>query len=103
LQQELKLRRTGLASELSGWVISEAAGVKKPSPRIFQLAAAAVAASLEGAWVVGDSALADIADADGLGLRSAWLHRGRAWLEDGFAPTTIADSCPHAIRQLIEA
>lgn len=96
-QQERKLRLTGLDEEVDAWVISEDAGVKKPAPEIFRLAAHTARVPLEGAWVVGDSARADIAGAHNLSLRSAWLHRGRPWQEQDFAPTLTVDDCPSAI------
>src|SRR5439155_17375707 len=38
-QQEEKIRKTGLDRYLADWVISEEAGVSKPNPRIFSIAA----------------------------------------------------------------
>ena len=102
-QQERKLSLTGLDRLVAGWVVSEAAGVKKPDGRIFRLAAEAAGASLAGAWMVGDSAHADIAGAHRLGLRSVWLHRGRQWREEGFAPTQVADDCAQAVSSVLAA
>lgn len=96
-QQERKLRLTGLDEEVDAWVISEAAGVKKPAPEIYRLAARYAGMPLDGAWMIGDSARADIAGADNLSLRSVWLHRGRRWQEEGFTPTLTADDCQQAI------
>ena len=62
---------------MADWVISEEAGVSKPNPRIFALAAQRVRMRLRGAWVVGDSPEADIGGAAAIGLPSVWLHRGR--------------------------
>ncbi|GAB3025628.1 hypothetical protein GCM10011376_11760 [Nocardioides flavus (ex Wang et al. 2016)] len=100
-QQQRKLRLTGLDEEVDACVISEAAGVKKPSPEIFHLAASTASETLEGAWVIGDSARADIAGAHGLSLRSVWLRRGRTWDEEDFAPTLEADDCAQAIDLVI--
>jgi len=80
-QQEAKIRMTGLDRYLADWVISEEAGVSKPDPRIFSLAADRARMSLRGAWMIGDSPEADIAGAAGVGVRSVWLHRGRRWTE----------------------
>ncbi len=96
-QQQRKLQLTGLNAEVDACVVSEAAGVKKPSPEIFHLAARSASETLEGAWMIGDSARADIAGAHNLSLRSVWLHRGRPWQEEGFAPTLRADDCAQAI------
>nr|WP_296071221.1 HAD family hydrolase [uncultured Actinoplanes sp.] len=85
--QESRIRRTGLDQYVAGWVISEQAGVSKPNPRIFALAAQRVRMRLGGAWVVGDSPEADIGGAAAMGLPSVWLHRGREWIDNRFAPT----------------
>lgn len=86
-QAEGRIRRTGLDRYVADWVISEQAGVSKPNPRIFALAAQRVRMRLAGAWVVGDSPEADIGGAAALGLPSVWLHRGREWMDTRFAPT----------------
>jgi putative hydrolase of the HAD superfamily len=96
-QQERKLRHTGLDREVAGWVISEEAGVRKPDPEIFRLAAARAGQPLEGAWMIGDTAEADIVGARNAGLRSVWLHRGRPWPLTGFQPAYTADSFPQAV------
>jgi putative hydrolase of the HAD superfamily len=96
-QQERKLRLTGLDREVAGWVISEGAGIRKPDPGIFQFAAARAGQSLNGAWMIGDSAEADIGGARNAGLRGVWLHRGRPWPLAGFRPDHTADSFPHAV------
>ena len=88
-QQENRIRRTGLDRYVADWVISEQAGVSKPNPRIFALAAQRVRMRLGGAWVVGDSPEADIGGAAALGLPSVWLHRGREWLDNRYAPTRV--------------
>jgi len=89
--QEIKLRRTGLDRHVAGWVISEAVGVRKPNPRIFAIAADHARMGLAGSWIVGDSPEADIGGAAAIGLRSVWLHRGRSWYDQRYAPTLIAD------------
>jgi putative hydrolase of the HAD superfamily len=85
--QEIRIRRTGLDRYVAGWVISEQAGVSKPNPRIFAMAAQKVRMRLGGAWVVGDSPEADIGGAAAMGLPSVWLHRGRSWQDQRYAPT----------------
>ena len=90
-QQEAKIRKTGLDQYLADWVISEEAGVSKPNPRIFGIAADRARTSLSGAWLVGDSPEADIGGANALGLPSVWLHRGRQWSEPRYTPTRTAD------------
>jgi putative hydrolase of the HAD superfamily len=93
--QENRIRRTGVDQYVADWVISEQAGVSKPNPRIFALAAQRVRMRLGGAWVVGDSPEADIGGAAAMGLPSVWLHRGREWIDNRFAPT-------HAVGNVIQ-
>lgn len=102
-QQETKLRRTGLDRYLADWVISEEAGVRKPNPRIFAIAAERARMRLSNAWMVGDSPEADIGGAAAAGVRSVWLHRGRQWLERRYAPTRMADGAIAALAEVMAA
>jgi putative hydrolase of the HAD superfamily len=96
-QQERKLQHTGLDREVAGWVVSEGAGLRKPDPAIFRFAAAQAGQSLDGGWMIGDSAQADIEGARGVGLPGVWLHRGRPWPLTSFEPGHVADSFPDAV------
>ncbi|MDG4814308.1 MULTISPECIES: HAD family hydrolase [unclassified Micromonospora] len=102
-QQDAKIRRTGLDRYVADWVISEEAGVSKPNPRIFALAARRVRMPLRGAWVVGDSPEADIGGAAAVGLPSVWLHRGRPWTDTRFAPTFTVDGLIAAVATVLAA
>ncbi|WP_346533112.1 HAD-IA family hydrolase [Micromonospora sp. DPT] len=102
-QQDAKIRRTGLDRYVADWVISEEAGVSKPNPRIFALAAQRARMPLRGAWVVGDSPEADIGGAAAVGLPSVWLHRGRTWPDNRFAPTRTVDSLIAAVATVLAA
>jgi putative hydrolase of the HAD superfamily len=102
-QQERKLRHTGLDREVAGWVISEGAGIRKPDPEMFRLAAARAGQPLEGAWMIGDSAEADIGGARDAGLPGVWLHRGRRWPLTGFQPDHVSDSFPVAVDIVLAA
>ncbi|TDE00660.1 HAD family hydrolase [Jiangella asiatica] len=101
VQQERKLRRTGLDRLVAGWVVSEAAGCAKPDPRIFDLAARVAGRPLDGAWMIGDSAANDIGGAHAAGLDSVWVHHGRTWHDRAFAPSVIVDTCPAAIDHVV--
>jgi putative hydrolase of the HAD superfamily len=101
VQQEAKIRNTGLDRLVQGWVVSEGVGHKKPDPEIFQAAAATVDASLSGAWVIGDSPHADIAGAHALGLRSVWVTDGRPWIQHSYRPTHVAGDVASAINHAI--
>lgn len=102
-QQERKLRHTGLDREVAGWVISEGVGLRKPDPEIFRFAATRAGQPLDGAWMIGDSAEADISGARDAGLPGVWLHRGRPWPLTAFQPRHTADSFPPAVRIVLTA
>jgi len=102
-QQDIKIRRTGLDRYVADWVISEDAGVSKPNPRIFAMAAQRVRMRLQGAWVVGDSPEADIGGAAAMGLPSVWLHRGREWVDNRFAPTRVVGNVIQGISAIMAA
>lgn len=96
-QQEKKIRTLGLDALVDGWIISEEAGVAKPDPAIFALAAERAGQPLDGAWHIGDSAEADVAGALAAGLRCVYLHRGRRWDATWGEPTALADSLAEAV------
>jgi putative hydrolase of the HAD superfamily len=100
--QEEKIRKTGLDRYLADWVISEEAGVSKPNPRVFAIAAQRVRRRLPGGWVIGDGPEDDIGGAAAAGLDSVWLHRGRSWGETRFAPTCTADGLLPAIAAVLD-
>jgi putative hydrolase of the HAD superfamily len=97
-QQTGKIIASGLDRLVDATVVSEGVGSRKPEPGIFHAAAEAVGASLEGAWMIGDRDDADILGAHRLGLRSAWLHLGRTWVQEDYTPTQISDSVAEAIK-----
>ncbi|RLP88184.1 MULTISPECIES: HAD family hydrolase [unclassified Micromonospora] len=99
--EDAKIRQTGLDRYVADWVISEEAGVSKPNPRIFALAAQRVRMPLRGAWVVGDSPEADIGGAAAVGLPSVWLHRGRTWSDTRFAPSRSVDGLIAAVATVL--
>ena len=101
--QEGRIRRTGLDRYIADWVISEQAGVSKPNPRIFALAAQRVRMRLGGAWVVGDRPEADIGGAAAMGLPSVWLHRGREWTDNRFAPTRVVGNVIQGLSAIMAA
>lgn len=96
-QQEAKIRNTGLDGLVRGWAVSQAVGHKKPSPQIFRAAAARAGIPPADAWVIGDSAHADIGGAVTLELRSVWVSNGRSWSQDTYRPTHISADAAAAI------
>jgi HAD superfamily hydrolase (TIGR01509 family) len=81
-EQEHKLRMTGMRDLFDGLVISEAAGVSKPDPAIFELALRMAGASAHEAIMLGDSWTNDVMGAVGAGVAAAWLDRKGAGLPD---------------------
>lgn len=102
-QQEKKIHNLGLDALVGGWVISEEAGVRKPDPAIFTLAAERAGQPLDGAWMVGDSAEADIVGAQAARLPSIYLRRGRRWDDAIPEPTAFADSLSEAVDRVLGA
>ena len=78
-------------------------GHKKPSPQIFQAAAARAGVPLADAWVIGDSPHADIGGAVTLGLRSVWVANGHSWNQHTYRPTHIAAVAACAIHHAVRA
>ncbi|WP_180290466.1 HAD family hydrolase [Streptomyces sp. TLI_171] len=108
LAQLEKIRLTGLAPLVDGWVISEEARCLKPDPLIFEIAARRCGYRSSGdwtaqTWMVGDYGPADIAGAAATGLRSAWLHHGRPWAERAYRPTISAPTLPEAVQLIVAA
>ena len=80
VQQESKLRRTGLLECVDAVAISEEAGAAKPDRELFDIAARRCGMRLtESTWMIGDCPVRDIAGAAALGLRTVWVHQGREW------------------------
>lgn len=91
--QLLKVRKLGLDERTSCIYVSEIEGVRKPAPEIFLRAAACLGVAPEAILFVGDNPEADIAGAAGVGMRTAWVRRGREWPEHlGVAPDLAVDS-----------
>jgi putative hydrolase of the HAD superfamily len=77
--QEQKLDVLGLRRYFQTVVVSEAVGIKKPHPAIFQYALAGVGSAAEHAWFVGDHPENDILGASRAGLRTVWLASVHTW------------------------
>ncbi|MFI9206400.1 HAD family hydrolase [Streptomyces sp. NPDC053048] len=99
--QTAALEHTGLTKYLDGWVISEEAGVRKPAPRIFALAAERCGTDLTAGWFCGDSPEADAIGGQRAGLRTIWIRRGRTWPASMPPPDRIADDITQALQYLL--
>lgn len=74
---EVLCQDLGYAPALSIVIDSRRAGVAKPDPRIYALAAEALALPPEAIMMVGDSFDRDIVPAKAIAMQTAWLRRGR--------------------------
>lgn len=93
VQQTGKLEHTGIADAVDYCCISEAAGVRKPDRRIFELVAEHTGALLDG-WMVGDHPSYDVAGGINAGLRTIKVGH------DHQQPTPVAD---HHVDSVLEA
>ena len=77
--QRLKVRHSGLAELVDAIVVSEEFGAAKPAAAIFRHALQLVGTDPAHTLFVGDRPEADIGGAQGVGMRTAWIHHGRRW------------------------
>jgi HAD superfamily hydrolase (TIGR01509 family) len=94
--QEATAERVGLSPLLDACVVSGTVGIRKPDPRIFEIAAQQCGQPVRGAWMIGDSE-ADILGADRAGMHSVWLARNREWNRHDVFPDVIAAGLIEAI------
>lgn len=100
--QRRKLEVTGVVPLVDAWCVSEEAGVRKPEPAIFELAAKRCGANLFGGWMVGDSPEADVAGGQAAGLQTAWIRRGRVWPVDDPMPDLMVDTVAEAATLVLQ-
>jgi HAD superfamily hydrolase (TIGR01549 family) len=77
--QRRKVDVLGLESLVDACILSEEVGVRKPDPRILEIAAVRCDEPLAGSWMVGDRPDADIAAASAAGIRSVWVAGDQRW------------------------
>ena len=97
--QAAKIDHLELPALVDACCISGALGIRKPEPRIFQIAAERCGETLEGAWMVGDAEV-DVVGAQRAGIASIWLHRGRTWTREDLRPDRVADDLAGALEML---
>ncbi|MFE2838489.1 HAD family hydrolase [Streptomyces mirabilis] len=99
--QRAKVRATGLANLIDGIAASGDIDVRKPDPRLFELAAARCGTRLTpGDWMTGDNPDTDIAGGYNAGLRAIWV-RGLPWPEGLATPHYTAADVTEAIDYLL--
>lgn len=84
LVQNATINATGLRGYFATIVISEESGVRKPDPRIFQLALERLGKNAAESVYVGDNPHADVEGARGAGLHTVWFAGMHPW------PDTLA-------------
>lgn len=85
--QRHKLRTAGLLDRVDAVVVSGELGVDKPAPAPFLAALAALGVGTEGAWMVGDHPVCDIAGGRAVGLSTVFVRS--AWFEDCAADRVV--------------
>ncbi|MGA5284828.1 HAD family hydrolase [Streptomyces griseoincarnatus] len=99
--QRAKLAVTGLAALVDGVAVSGDLEIRKPDPRLFELAASRCGVSLaDGGWMVGDNPAGDIGGGHYAGLRTIWL-RGRPWPDSNPSAHYVVDDVTDAIAILL--
>jgi HAD superfamily hydrolase (TIGR01549 family) len=91
-EQEDKLRHVGMRHHFDELVISEAAGVSKPDPAIFEIALRAVGARPHQAIMLGDSWTNDVVGAVASGIAAAWLDRAGRGAPDASVDVLVLTS-----------
>ena len=90
--QHVACRAAGLDQLAPFIIVSEAAGYKKPDPRIFRDALNRTGlSSPEHVLFVGDNPIADIDGAKRFGMKTAWVRRGRQFPDDLQPPDYVVD------------
>ncbi|MYA60811.1 MAG: HAD family hydrolase [Chloroflexi bacterium] len=90
--QRIACRSAGLDKLAPFVIVSEAAGYKKPDPRIFRDALNRTGlSSPEHILFVGDNPIADIDGAKRFGMKTAWVRRGRQFPDELQSPDYVVD------------
>ncbi|MGY0071727.1 HAD family hydrolase (plasmid) [Streptomyces sp. QTS137] len=99
--QRAKVRATGLADLIDGIAASGDIDVRKPDPRLFELAAARCGTQLTPSdWMCGDNPETDAAGGYNAGLRVIWV-RDRLWPDGLTTPHHTVDDVTQAIEYLL--
>jgi len=102
--QHVKLERSGLRPLVDACCVSEEVGARKPDPMIFKTALSLCGAGAQEVGpvvMVGDAPEVDIGGGKALGFCTIWMHRGRQWALDEYAPDATAGSVAEAVDMIL--
>ncbi|WP_091014975.1 HAD family hydrolase [Paenibacillus amylolyticus] len=91
-----KIDQLGIREDYDHIIVSEEAGVKKPDPRIFQLALDHFGLSPEQCIYIGDHPVNDIEGAASVGMSTIWMKVNQPWQD------SITSGPLHTIEHLSE-
>ena len=91
-----KIDRLGIRDDFDLILVSEEAGIKKPDPRIFELALQRLRLQPEECVYVGDHPVNDMEGASQIGIGGIWMKVNQPWREE------LSARPLHTIRQLEE-
>lgn len=91
-----KIDQLGIREDYDHIIVSEEAGVKKPDPRIFQLALDHFGLSPEQCIYIGDHPVNDIEGAASVGMSTIWMKVNQPWQD------SIKSGPLHTIEHLSE-
>jgi len=77
-----KIDKLNIRSYFDTIIVSEEAGVKKPDPRIFNMALAQLNAAPEACIYIGDHPVNDIEGASRAGLYTIWMKVNQPWKDE---------------------
>ncbi|WP_256838933.1 HAD family hydrolase [Ornithinimicrobium faecis] len=103
-RQRAKIEAMRLSELVDGCVVSGEIGVRKPDPRIFEIAAERAGTNLDGqVWVIGDDPVADIGGGHGINARTIWVNRShKHWPSGHLEPQAHFDDPVRAIEHVID-
>jgi putative hydrolase of the HAD superfamily len=100
--QRGKMEHSGIRLPDERIIVSKEVGVEKPEPEIFHIALERIGTDASESLFVGDHPVNDIDGARRVGMRTAWVKRGREWPEELQPPDHVIDHVAE-LAGLIEA
>jgi len=95
--RRMAVEALGIGPFVRSLLSSERAGVRKPAPRIFAIAAQELGVEPGECWFVGDHPGNDIGGALATGMQAVWLRGFHDWPHDREQPPMSVDSLPELL------